>query len=159
MTGFSHLDATGRMHMVDVSTKAVTDRQAQAGATLVMAPATFQAIAAGATPKGDLFAAARLAGILAAKRTHELIPLCHPLALTGIDVDFTLDDVASAIHIVASCRLTGRTGAEMEALTAATVAALTLYDMAKALDRGMRITDVRLLGKSGGRSGDFRAAE
>jgi cyclic pyranopterin phosphate synthase len=157
VSGLTHLDGTGRVQMVDVSQKDATLREATAGATLTMAPVTFQAIAGGETAKGELFATARIAGIQAAKRTHELIPLCHPLALTAIAVDFALDAAAAAIHVTARCRLAGRTGVEMEALTAAAVAALTLYDMAKALDRGMRITDVRLIEKSGGRSGDFRA--
>ncbi|MFO1127312.1 MAG: cyclic pyranopterin monophosphate synthase MoaC [Rhodospirillales bacterium] len=157
MSDFTHVDATGRVRMVDISAKAVSDRHAVAGATLQMAEATLRAIAGGETAKGDIFATARIAGILAAKRTHELIPLCHPLALNDVGIDFELDPSGPAIHVRSRCRVSGRTGVEMEALTAAAVAALTLYDMCKALDRGMRITDVRVIEKAGGRSGDFRA--
>jgi cyclic pyranopterin monophosphate synthase len=157
MSGFSHLDAAGRVRMVDVSAKAVSDRHAVAGASLVMAEATLRAIAGGETAKGDIFATARIAGILAAKRTHELIPLCHPLPLTDVAVDFEVDPAGPAIHVRTACRVAGRTGVEMEALTAAAVAVLTLYDMCKAVDRDMRITDLRLLEKAGGRSGEFRA--
>lgn len=158
MSDFSHLDTAGRVRMVDVSAKPVSDRQAVAGASLHMAEATFRAIANGETAKGDIFATARIAGILAAKRTHELIPLCHPLALSDISVDFEADAAGPAIHIRSACRVAGRTGVEMEALTAASVAALTLYDMCKALDREMRITDVHLIEKAGGRLGPFRAS-
>ncbi len=157
MSGFSHIDAAGRASMVDVSAKPVSDRYAVAGASLLMAEETFRAIAHGETAKGDIFATARIAGILAAKRTHELIPLCHPLPLSDISVDFDVDPAGPAIHVRTACRVAGRTGVEMEALTAAAVAALTLYDMCKALDRGMRITELRLLEKAGGRSGEFRA--
>jgi cyclic pyranopterin phosphate synthase len=157
MSGFSHLDAAGRVKMVDVSAKEVSDRHAAAGASLLMAEATFRAITEGETAKGDIFATARIAGILAAKRTHELIPLCHPLPLSDVSVDFEVDPAGPAIHVRTRCRVAGRTGVEMEALTAAAVAALTLYDMCKALDRDMRITELRLLEKAGGRSGAFRA--
>ena len=152
---FTHLDAEGRARMVDVSDKAETDRVATAGARVVMRPATLERIRSGDVAKGDVLAVARLAGIMAAKRTAELIPLCHPLALTSVGVDLACVPERSAVEITATCRLRGRTGVEMEALTAASVAALTVYDMCKAVDRGMAITDVRLLRKSGGRSGDW----
>jgi cyclic pyranopterin phosphate synthase len=157
VTDLSHLDAAGRARMVGVGDKPETQRRAVAAATLAMRPATFRLIAGGRTAKGDLYAAARIAGIMAAKRTAELIPLCHPLSLSEVGIAFAPDEAGAAIHIIADVRLVGRTGAEMEALTAAAVAALTLYDMAKAVDRDMRISDVRLLAKSGGRSGDYRA--
>lgn len=153
----SHFDADGNAVMVDVSDKAETDRAAQARATVAMAPATLARIRSGGFAKGDVLAVARLAGIMAAKRTPDLIPLCHPLPLTAVSLDLVCDDAASAVHITATCRLTGRTGVEMEALTAATVAALTVYDMCKAVDRGMHITDIHLTHKSGGRSGTFQA--
>jgi len=152
---FTHLDAEGRARMVDVSDKAETDRVAAAGARVVMRPATLERIRSGDVAKGDVLAVARLAGIMAAKRTAELIPLCHPLSLTSVGVDLACVPERSAVEITATCRLRGRTGVEMEALTAASVAALTVYDMCKAVDRGMAITDVRLLRKSGGRSGDW----
>ncbi len=136
--------------------RAISDRHAVAGASLVMAEPTFRAIAGGETAKGDIFATARIAGILAAKRTHELIPLCHPAGADRHLGGFELDPAGPAIHVRTTCRVAGRTGVEMEALTAAAVAALTLYDMCKALDRDMRITDLRLLEKAGGRSGSFR---
>ncbi|TVR81640.1 MAG: cyclic pyranopterin monophosphate synthase MoaC [Rhodospirillales bacterium] len=154
----SHFDADGNAVMVDVSDKAETDRTAQARATVTMAPATLARIRSGGLAKGDVLAVARLAGIMAAKRTPDLIPLCHPLPLTAVSLDLVCDDAASAVHITATCRLTGRTGVEMEALTAATVAALTVYDMCKAVDRGMHITDIHLTHKSGGRSGTFQAS-
>jgi indole-3-glycerol phosphate synthase len=154
---FTHLDAEGRARMVDVSAKDETFRVARAGARIVMRPETLARIRAGDMAKGDVLAVARLAGIMAAKRTAELIPLCHPLALTSVDVDLSCVPERSAVEITATCRLRGRTGVEMEALTAAGVAALTIYDMCKALDRGMRITDLRLLHKSGGKSGSWEA--
>lgn len=151
----THLDAQGRASMVDVSGKPVTVREATAEATLKMKPETLDMIIAGACAKGDVLATARIAGIQAAKRTADLIPLCHPLALSRVAVD-----LASAgegeLRIEASCRLAGQTGVEMEALTAASVAALTVYDMCKAVDRGMEITAVRLLSKCGGQRGDYR---
>lgn len=153
----THLDSHGRAAMVDVSDKAVTEREAVAEAWVRMAPATLALIDEGGFPKGDVLTVARIAGIQAAKRTAELIPLCHPLPLSGIKVDCRLDHAAGGVHIAASCRLAGRTGVEMEALTAASVAALTIYDMCKAVDRGMEITGVRLLEKRGGRSGEWRA--
>jgi len=154
---FTHLDAEGRARMVDVSDKAETDRLAVAGARVVMRPETLERIRAGDVAKGDVLAVARLAGIMAAKRTAELIPLCHPLALSSVGVDLVCAPECSAVEITATCRLRGRTGVEMEALTAAAVAALTVYDMCKAVDRGMVVTDLRLLRKSGGRSGDWEA--
>ena len=154
---FTHLDAEGRVRMVDVSDKAETERVAVAGARVVMRPETLERIRAGDVAKGDVFAAARIAGIMAAKRTAELIPLCHPLALTSVGLDLACVPERSAVEITATCGLRGRTGVEMEALTAASVAALTVYDMCKAVDRGMVVTDLRLLQKSGGRSGDWRA--
>jgi molybdenum cofactor biosynthesis protein MoaC len=154
---FTHLDAEGRARMVDVSDKAETDRVAVAGARVVMRPETLERIRAGDVAKGDVLAVARLAGIMAAKRTAELIPLCHPLALSSVGVDLVCAPECSAVEITATCRLRGRTGVEMEALTAASVAALTVYDMCKAVDRGMVVTDLRLLRKSGGRSGDWEA--
>jgi cyclic pyranopterin phosphate synthase len=153
----SHVDTEGRARMVDVSAKDETDRIATAGARVVMKPETLARIQAGDVAKGDVLATARIAGIMAAKRTADLIPLCHPLALTSVSVDLRCVPEASAVEITASCRLKGRTGVEMEALTAASVAALTIYDMCKAIDRGMTVTDLRLLRKSGGKSGDYEA--
>lgn len=153
----THLDAKGEARMVDVSAKPETERVAQAGARITMLPATLKLILSGQAAKGDVLATARIAGIMAAKRTHELIPLCHPLALSQVTVDLTPNHRKSCIDVVATCRLKGRTGVEMEALTAASVAALTVYDMAKAVDRAMLISDVRLLHKSGGKSGTYRA--
>ena len=158
MARLTHLDAKGQASMVDVSAKAETERAATAKGSVHMRPETLALVAEGAIKKGDVLAAARLAGIMAAKRTAELIPLCHPLALSHIAVDLTLDRKRSAIDIEATCKLRGRTGVEMEALTAVSVAALTVYDMCKAVDRGMRITDIRLTRKSGGKSGGFEAA-
>jgi len=143
--------------MVDISAKRETDRVAVASARVVMRPETLEGIRAGNVSKGDVLSVARLAGIMAAKRTAELIPLCHPLALTSVDVDLECVPERSAVDITATCRLRGRTGVEMEALTAAGVAALTVYDMCKAVDRGMVVTDLRLLRKSGGKSGDWEA--
>jgi cyclic pyranopterin phosphate synthase len=153
----SHLDAQGRARMVDVSDKAETDRVAIAGARVVMKPETLARVQAGEIAKGDVLATARLAGIMAAKRTADLIPLCHPLSLTSVQVELICVPGRSAVEITATCRLKGRTGVEMEALTAAGVAALTVYDMCKAIDRGMTVTDLRLLRKSGGKSGDYEA--
>src|SRR6516225_3453451 len=154
---FTHLDAEGRARMVDVSDKDETDRVAIAGARVVMQPETLERIRSGDVAKGDVLAVARLAGIMAAKRTAELIPLCHPLALTSVSVELVCRPERSAVEVTATCRLRGRTGVEMEALTAASVTALTVYDMCKAVDRGMVITDLRLLRKSGGRSGNWEA--
>lgn len=151
----SHLDAQGRARMVDVGAKGVTRREAVAGARVRMRPATLRLIVAGGMPKGDVLAVARIAGIAAAKETPRLIPLCHSLLLTHVAVDFRPDVDAGVLAIEASVRLDGRTGAEMEALTAASVAALTVYDMCKAVDRAMEITDLRVLRKRGGKSGTY----
>lgn len=158
MSKLTHIDAQGAAHMVDVGDKLATKREARAEAFVRMSAETLQLIETGGHKKGDVIAVARIAGIQAAKRCAELIPMCHPLMLTGIDVDITLDKTNSRVHIMTSCRLTGVTGVEMEALTAASVAALTIYDMCKAVDRGMVIEGVRLLHKSGGRSGEWNAA-
>lgn len=155
----THLDASGKAQMVDVTDKAVTERSATACAELSLRPETLRLIAEGGHKKGDVLAVARIAGIQAAKKTSELIPLCHPLALTSVKVDCELDFTANQISITATCKLAGRTGVEMEALTAASVAALTLYDMCKAVDRDMQIRCVRLLDKRGGRSGHWQAGE
>lgn len=144
--------------MVDVSDKDVTERTATAGASIMMQPETLVLIQESRTKKGDVLGTARLAGIMAAKRTSDLIPLCHPLALSSVTVDLVCDPTRNAVDINATCRLKGRTGVEMEALTAASVAALTVYDMCKAMDRGMVISEVKLLHKAGGKSGDFSAA-
>ena len=157
MAGFTHFDERGNARMVDVGDKAETERQATARGRVLMRPETLAAIREGQIAKGDVLQVARLAGIMGAKRTPDLIPLCHPLSLSGITVDLQLDNAGPAVEIEATVRLKGRTGVEMEALTAVTVAALTVYDMCKALDRGMRIEAVHLVAKSGGRSGDWRA--
>jgi cyclic pyranopterin phosphate synthase len=156
--GLTHLDEKGNARMVDVSDKDVTARTAVARGRVVMLPATFALIEQGQAKKGDVLGTARIAGIMAAKRTHELIPLCHPLALTRIAVDFEPVPRDCAIEVTATVKVTGRTGVEMEALTAVSVACLTIYDMVKAVDRGIRITDIRLIEKAGGKSGDFRTA-
>ncbi|TBW11914.1 cyclic pyranopterin monophosphate synthase MoaC [Azotobacter chroococcum subsp. isscasi] len=152
----THLDSQGHAHMVDVTDKADTAREAEAEAWVRMLPETLQLIQQGGHPKGDVFAVARIAGIMAAKKTHELIPLCHPLLLTGIKVELSAEG-EDRVRITARCKLAGQTGVEMEALTAASVAALTLYDMCKAVDRGMLIEQIRLLEKQGGKSGHYRA--
>ncbi|KAB0551158.1 cyclic pyranopterin monophosphate synthase MoaC [Pseudomonas argentinensis] len=154
----THLDSQGRANMVDVSDKAQTVREAAAEARVRMLPTTLQMIVDGEHPKGDVFAVARIAGIQAAKKTSDLIPLCHPLLLTSVKVELQADG-DDAVLIRARCKLTGQTGVEMEALTAASVAALTIYDMCKAVDRGMVIEQVRLLEKLGGKSGHFLAGE
>ena len=151
---FSHLDAKGNAHMVDVGDKAVTRRRAVARGSITMAPATSSAIVAGTLPKGDVLATARIAGIQAAKRTSDLIPLCHPLMLTSVSVDLTVSD--GRVDIEAVVETTGQTGVEMEALTACSVAALTLYDMCKSADKDMVIVELALWQKSGGRSGDYQ---
>ena len=156
MTQLTHLDERGQAAMVDVSEKEVTVRTAVAQAEVHMLPATLEAIRDGAVPKGDVLAAARIAGIMAAKRTPELIPLCHTLLLSKVQVDFALDTERSCVTITATVRCTGQTGVEMEALTAAGVAALTIYDMAKALEKTMTITNICLLEKHGGKSGDWQ---
>ena len=157
MDKLTHLDAQGTARMVDVGDKPETDREARAEAWVRMSEQTLSLIESGGHRKGDVIAVARIAGIQAAKRCAELIPLCHPLMLTGIEVDITLDKPGNRLHILTACRLKGTTGVEMEALTAASVAALTIYDMCKAVDRGMVIEGVRLLHKSGGRSGEWNA--
>ncbi len=153
----THLGDRGEARMVDVTAKPVTTRTAKASGAVIMAPATLDLIMAGDAAKGDVIGTARIAGIIAAKRTHELIPLCHPLALTKIAVEIEPDAALPGLRVIASAKLDGRTGVEMEALTAVSVACLTVYDMAKAVDRSMRITDVRVEEKTGGRSGDWRA--
>ncbi len=155
MNKLTHLDSSGQARMVDVGGKPETARSATAAGRIRMAPATLAAVRDGSGPKGDVLSAARIAGIMAAKKTGELIPLCHPLALDAVTVEFAFED--DAIAVVARASLTGRTGVEMEALTAASVALLTIYDMAKALEKGMTIEHVRLLEKTGGKSGDWRA--
>jgi cyclic pyranopterin monophosphate synthase len=155
----THLDKDGAARMVDVGAKPDTERVAVAGGAVYMQPETLRLIRDGALKKGDVLTIARLAGIMGAKRTSELIPLCHPLPLTHIDVELTLDDENSAVHIRATARTVGKTGVEMEALTAVTTAALTIYDMAKAVDRAMRLSDIRLLEKHGGQHGDYVAEE
>jgi cyclic pyranopterin phosphate synthase len=157
MNRLTHLDATGNAHMVDVSDKHVTSRSATAKAQVLMLPETLALILSGQAKKGDVLATARIAGIMAAKKTHELIPLCHPLLISKVSVDFVADEKSSAIEVSATVRVEGKTGVEMEALTACSVAALTLYDMCKAVDRAMKITDLRLTEKSGGKSGTFTA--
>jgi len=153
---FTHLDTAGRARMVDVSEKPATDRRAVARAVVRVSPATARAVLSGDGPKGDVLGVARIAGIQAAKRTSELIPLCHPLALSFIGVDGAVDGDAGEIVITAEARTTGPTGVEMEALTAASVAALTVYDMVKGVERGAEITSVMLVQKYGGRSGSWR---
>jgi cyclic pyranopterin phosphate synthase len=155
MTSLSHFDAKGDAIMVDVSNKPETERIATATATVRMKKETLALILKGGVKKGDVLAVARLAGIMAAKRTPDLIPLCHPLALNSVTVDLTPQPQLNSVEVVATCKVTGRTGVEMEALTAASVAALTVYDMCKAVDRGMTITDLRLIKKSGGKSGAY----
>jgi cyclic pyranopterin phosphate synthase len=157
MADFTHFDAEGRAVMVDVSGKDETEREATARASVLMQPETLALIQAGGVKKGDVLSVARLAGIMGAKRTPDLIPLCHPLALTSVKVDLTCDPDRNAVDITATCKLKGRTGVEMEALTAVSVAALTVYDMCKAVDRGMIIAEVRLVYKAGGKSGTYRA--
>lgn len=155
MAELTHLDAQGKARMVDVGGKAATLRVAVAAGRIRMNPQALAAIRDGAVPKGDVLAAARIAGIMAAKKTAELIPLCHPLALDAVSVDCTIED--DGVTVTASASINGRTGVEMEAMTAVSIALLTIYDMAKALDKGMVIEAVRLIEKRGGRSGDWRA--
>ncbi len=157
MSSFTHFDEKGAAHMVNVGEKAETERSATATARVVMQPETLTLIQEGKAKKGDVLGVARLAGIMAAKKTPDLIPLCHPLALTNVTVEFEMQPDENAIDIFATCKLKGRTGVEMEALTAATVTALTIYDMCKAVDRGMEIKSTRLLEKSGGKSGHYTA--
>jgi cyclic pyranopterin monophosphate synthase len=154
-SGLTHLDESGRARMVDVSDKAITQREATARAVVSMQPETARLIGAGQMAKGDVLAVAQVAGVMAAKRTPDLIPLCHPLPITGVDMTFDLDVERARLEIHATVRVTGRTGVEMEALTAAAVAALTVYDMCKAVDRGMSIGSIELMHKIGGKSGEF----
>jgi cyclic pyranopterin monophosphate synthase len=155
MSKLTHLDALGNAHMVDVSAKDVTTRSATARARVLMLPETLAMITSGTAKKGDVLATARIAGIMGAKKTSELIPLCHPLVISKVSVEFSIVD--HAIDVEATVKVEGKTGVEMEALTACSVACLTLYDMVKAVDRGIRITDMRLVEKSGGKSGHFQA--
>lgn len=155
MKKLTHLDESGRAHMVDVSQKADTRRVAIAKGEVLMGRETLALIRQGEMEKGDALAVAQVAGIMAAKRTSELIPLCHPLPLTDVELDLDLDEETSSIQITATVKTTAKTGVEMEALTAVSVAALTLYDMCKAIDRGMRLTNIRLVRKSGGKSGEI----
>lgn len=158
MRKLTHFDKKGAAHMVDVGDKDVTEREATAAACIKMAPETLKLIQDGDAKKGDVLGVARLAGIMAAKKTSDLIPLCHPLALSNVTVDFTIQEAENMIEVRATCKLKGRTGVEMEALTAASIAALTIYDMCKAVDRGMTILNTRLLKKSGGKSGTYEAS-
>jgi len=154
---FTHMDAEGNAHMVDVGEKTVTERSATAKGTVLMARETLAKIQDRGFKKGDVLSVAQLAGIMGAKRTPDLIPLCHPLMLTSVKVHLTCDPARNAVDIEATCKLSGKTGVEMEALTAVSVAALTVYDMCKAVDKAMHITDVRLVHKAGGKSGEFIA--
>jgi len=157
VSGLTHIDAAGEARMVEVGGKDITDRLGTAEGTVLVAPATLALILGGNAKKGDVLGTARIAGIMAAKRTHDLIPLCHPLALTSVTVDLSTASDPPRVAVRATVKTTGRTGVEMEALTAVSVACLTVYDMVKAVDRGMRITDIRLVEKRGGKSGDFVA--
>jgi cyclic pyranopterin phosphate synthase len=158
MATLTHFDSAGNARMVDVSAKDESERVAVAKGLVRMAPETLDLVLSGQAKKGDVLSVAQLAGIMGAKRTPDLIPLCHPLALTKVEVSLTCLPEISAIEITATCKLKGRTGVEMEALTAVSVAALTVYDMCKAADKAMTITDVRLVHKSGGKSGDYTAS-
>ncbi len=157
MSTLSHVDSNGEAHMVDISDKSVTARQAVAEGYITMLPATLQLIIEGGHAKGDVFATARIAGIQAAKKCSDLIPLCHPLALTKITIDLIPQPKHNRVGIRATCKLAGKTGVEMEALTAASIAALTIYDMCKAVDKTMSIHGIRVLEKQGGKSGDWQA--
>ncbi|MSO92124.1 MAG: cyclic pyranopterin monophosphate synthase MoaC [Rhodospirillales bacterium] len=157
MARLTHIDKKGNAVMVDVSGKAATARTATAKGSVYMQRATMALIRKGGVKKGDVLSVARLAGIMGAKKVPDLIPLCHPLALSSVSVDLALDPKRNAVHITATCKLEGKTGVEMEALTAVAVAALTVYDMCKAADRGMWIGDIRLVHKAGGKSGTFKA--
>ncbi|AZI37965.1 molybdenum cofactor biosynthesis protein C [Caenibius tardaugens NBRC 16725] len=156
MNGLTHLDDQGQARMVDIGGKQATKRQAVASGRIRMNPQALAAIRDGDAPKGDVLAAARIAGIMAAKKTGDLIPLCHPLALDAVTLDFAFED--GALRVTATASLTGKTGVEMEAMTATSIALLTIYDMTKALDKGMIVDEIRLLSKSGGKSGDWTAA-
>ncbi|MDH7794816.1 MULTISPECIES: cyclic pyranopterin monophosphate synthase MoaC [unclassified Beijerinckia] len=156
MSKLTHIAASGEAHMVDVSAKASTDRIAIAEGRVVMKPETLALVIAGDAKKGDVLGTARIAGIMAAKRTHELIPLCHPLNLSSIKVDLTADESLPGVRVRATAKVSGQTGVEMEALTAVSVACLTVYDMVKAVDRFMRIEGIGMVEKSGGKSGDWK---
>ena len=156
MSKLTHLDESGAARMVDVGGKPATARRAVASGRIAMSAEALAAIRAGDVPKGDVLGTARIAGIMAAKRTGDLIPLCHPLGLEAVDIDFTYE--ANAIRAIATASLTGKTGVEMEAMTATSIALLTIYDMAKAIDKGMVISEVRLIAKTGGKSGDWKAS-
>jgi cyclic pyranopterin monophosphate synthase len=158
-SALTHLSAGGEAHMVDVSAKPATEREALAAGRVVMQRATLDTVREGNAKKGDVLGAARIAGIMAGKRTHELIPLCHPLAIANAEIDIRPDDDLPGLEVTARVKVAGKTGVEMEALTAVAVACLTIYDMVKAIDRGMRIEAIRLVEKRGGRSGHFRAKE
>jgi cyclic pyranopterin phosphate synthase len=157
MAEFSHIDADGNAVMVDVSDKSVTERTATARGSVIMQAETLAKIMDGGVKKGDVLSVAQLAGIMGAKKTPDLIPLCHPLSLSSVKVELTCDPARNAVDISATCKLKGQTGVEMEALTAVSVAALTVYDMCKAVDKGMHLTDIRLVHKAGGKSGVFEA--
>ena len=157
MADLTHFDQDGRAHMVDVGSKPATSRRAVAAGQITMAGETLEKIRSGGFGKGDVLAVARIAGIIGAKQTASLIPLCHPLGLDHVALDLALDDDLPGVNIIATCQVTGRTGIEMEAMTAVSVAALTIYDMCKAVDRSMQIGAIRLTHKSGGKSGDFNA--
>jgi cyclic pyranopterin phosphate synthase len=159
MTELTHLDETGAARMVDVGAKAITERVAVAAAAVAMQPATLALLEQGAHKKGDVLAVARIAGIQAAKKCSDLIPLCHPLMLTSVEVSFQLEPDNALVQIEATCKVSGKTGVEMEALTAVSVAALTIYDMCKAVDRAMEIRGVTLLQKTGGKSGDWQRVQ
>jgi cyclic pyranopterin phosphate synthase len=159
MNKLTHLDASGAARMVDVTAKDATERDATAEATVMLSAEAFNAVVSGSTKKGDVFAAARIAGIMAAKKTSELIPLCHQIVLTTAEIEFTTDASRHAIRILASAKTSGKTGVEMEALTAASIAALTIYDMTKSVDKGSTIEGLRLLSKSGGKSGNYLAKD
>jgi len=159
MATLTHIGATGEANMVDVGDKAETTRTAVAEGHVVMRPETLDLILSGNAKKGDVLGTARIAGIMAAKRTHELVPLCHPILLTKVSVEIEPDEALPGLRVTALARVTGKTGVEMEALTAASVACLTIYDMAKAADRGMVISGIRLVEKTGGKSGDYKVAE
>jgi cyclic pyranopterin phosphate synthase len=158
-SALTHLSAGGAAHMVDVSAKPATEREAVAAGRVVMQPETLDIVRKGDAKKGDVLGVARIAGIMAAKRTHDLIPLCHPLTITKAEVDIRPDAALPGLEVTARVKVAGKTGVEMEALTAVAVACLTIYDMVKAVDRGMRIEGIRLIEKRGGRSGHFRAKE
>ncbi len=156
MAKLSHVDSDGKARMVDVSGKKETEREAVASGRVTMAAGTYALIRGGQGPKGDIFTVAKIAGIMAAKKTHDLIPLCHPLAITHVDVDFRFDDAGHAVEIISTVRTKGQTGVEMEALTSATVAGIMIYDMCKAVDKGIELGPFFLLEKSGGKSGTYR---